>query len=376
MSNPLHTIFGLRDNGLPLVFLAPMAGYSNAPMRRISHRHGAAMSYTEMANARALLNPSERTWALMETTKLEGPVVAHLYGTEPDVFAEAAVKVEQTKRFVAIDLNAGCPAKKVLAEGAGAELIKDPQRIHDMIVAARRVVSLPITLKTRLGPSPDKLAIYDVLAAVEAAGGAALALHARYTSQGHRGDVHYNLLAQVKQRANIPIIGNGNVHTPYAAWHMFEKTRVDAIMLGRAAVGNPWIFTNIRDSFKTRIKPKYHPPTHSRPKMNLETLGKVLFDHLDLEREHLKVLSAKYGIPPTAEDIEETVVNAFRCRHFRYLHSLKGACYVRKCLSELRTVDAVREAVQGCFDREAAYRATLPPKPVKPVKKKIPKKKA
>ena len=362
MSNSLHTIFGLEDDGLPLVFLAPIAGYTNSPMRHISHRHGAALTYTEMANARGLLNASGQTWTFLETVKGEGPVVAHLYGSEPEFFAEAAAQVEQTGRFVAIDLNAGCPARKVTSEGAGAALIKDPQRIHDIIAAMRKAVRLPVTLKTRLGPTPDAIAIFDVLAAAEAAGAAALTLHARFTSQGHRGDVHLDLMGQVKQRAKIPIIGNGNVYSPHAAWEMFDKTGVDAVMLARAAIGNPWIFSNIRNAFASGATPTYHPPTHSRPKRDLAILGQVLFDHLELEREHLEMFHAKYGIPPTAEGIEESVANAFRCRHFRYLHSLKGACHVRRSLCELQTFAAVREAIQNCLEREAEHRATAPEK--------------
>ena len=351
------------------MFLAPIAGYSNSPMRRISHRHGAAMSYTEMANVRGLVNPDEKkTWSLLETTKNEGPVVAHLFGTEPDVFAEAAVMVEQTKRFVAIDLNAGCPARKVVAEGAGAELMKSPQRIHDIVAAMKKAVKLPITVKTRLGPSPDKIKIYEVVAAAEAAGASALTLHGRFTSQGqHRGDVNLKLIGEAKRRAKIPIIGNGDVHSRHSAWHMFEETGVDAIMIARAAIGNPWVFEDIRAMFALRVKPVNHPRTCVRPERDLKMIQDVLNNHLDLQRAHFELLQQKYGIP---ENIDAALVGAFRCHIFRYLRSLSGASYVRGRLAELTTLDSIREAVQGCMEREALYREKAPKKTAATLKKK------
>jgi len=315
------------------------------------------MTYTEMVSARGLIEPGSKLWPMLETSPAEGPVVAHLYGTEPDTFAEAAVQIEATRRFVAIDVNAGCPAPKVVATGAGSELMKDPQRLHDIIVAVKQAVRLPVSLKTRLGVSPDKVLIYEVLAAAEAAGAAALALHGRYASQGHRGLLHMDMIGQVKQRAKIPIIGNGNVHTPYAAWEMFEKTGVDAIMIARAAIGNPWLFQSIRASFASKVKPPDRPRSHVRPQMGLDRVSATLEAHLTLELEHRTMLHEKYGLPETAEAIEGAVVNVFRYHLFRYLHDLNGSSHVRRALPELTTLAAIRAAVSACLGREAASRA-------------------
>ena len=358
MPNPLHSIFGLRDNGLPLVFLAPIAGYSNSPMRRISHRHGAAVSYTEMASVKGLLNSEEnKTWGLLETTKNEGPVVAHLFGTEPEEFAEAAVKIEQLKRFVAIDLNAGCPARKITEQGAGSELIKQPQRIHDIIAAMKKVVRLPITVKTRLGPEPGKVMIYEILAAAESAGAAALTLHGRFTSQTQRGEVDLRLMGEAKRRAKIPVIGNGDVHSCYSAWNMFEETGVDAIMIARAAIGNPWIFETLRAMFASQIKPVHHPRTYVRPRRDLRQIEDVAEAHLDFQHKHIQLLHEKYNTPPSAEEIEGVVAATMRCHLFRYLHSLNGAAGIRKRIGEASTLDAVRDALKTCLMREETYRA-------------------
>ncbi|MCL2103902.1 MAG: tRNA-dihydrouridine synthase family protein [Kiritimatiellaeota bacterium] len=354
------------------MFLAPIAGYSNSPMRRISHRYGAAMSYTEMASVTGLLHPdAKKTWGLLETTKNEGPVVAHLFGTEPDEFAEAAVRIEQTKRFVAIDLNAGCPAKRITDQGAGSELIKTPQRIHDIIAAMKKAVALPITVKTRLGSTPDRIAAFEVLAAAEAAGASALTIHGRFASQGHRGEANIKLIGEVKRRAKIPIIGNGDVHSRYSAWHMFEETEVDAIMIARAAVANPWIFEDLRMMFATQVKPVKHSPTHIRPRREIAVIATALESHLKLEQDHLQLLYAKYGIPETGQ-VEEALVHVFRYHLFRYLRGLKGSAGVRRQLCDLNTLDAVRETVKGCFEREEAYRAReKPPKAKKKRKKKV-----
>lgn len=358
MPTRLHTLFNLPDEGLPLVFLAPMAGYTNAPMRRISRQHGAALTYTEMTCDRGLLNASEKTWYLLETLKDEGPVVAHLYGSNPETLAEAAAKVEATGRFVAIDLNAGCPVHKITACGAGAALIKNPQLIHDILKAMKGAVKgLPITLKTRLGPAPDKIAIFDILAAAEAAGAGALALHGRFTSQGHGGPVDLPLLATVKERAKIPIIGNGGICSKHCAWTMLHETHVDALMIARAAIGNPWIFDDIRATLQTGVEPPPFKPTGLRPQRELDEIQRVLDEHLDLNLAFLNMLKEKYGLPRDDIAIQENMVAAFRCHLFRYLHGLKGSSYIRGRLFELQTLPAIREAVKDCLEREAAWRA-------------------
>lgn len=361
MPNPLHTLFGLPDDGNPLIFLAPMAGYTNAPMRRMSNHHGAVLTYTEMTCDRGLLNASEKTWYLLETLPDEGPVVAHLYGCEPDSLAEAAAKVEETGRFAAIDLNAGCPVHKITSCGCGAALIKNPQLIHDILAAMKKAVKrIPITLKTRLGPSPDKIAIFDILAAAEAAGASALALHGRFTSQGHAGPVNLPLMAEVKQRAKIPIIGNGGICSKHCAWTMLHETRVDALMIARAAIGNPWIFEDIRMALKDDVEPLPYNPTGIRPRRELDEINRILNEHLKSEQAFLNMLKKKYGVPRDAAAIEENLVTTFRCHLFRYLHGLKGSSYIRGRLHELQTLPAIREAVKTCLEREAAYRAAAP----------------
>ncbi len=357
-SATLRRLFGLPASGGPLVLLAPMAGYTSAPMRRLCQRHGAALSYTEMTSDLGLLHASDKTWHLLETFEDEGPVVAHLYGTEPATLAEAAAQVEATGRFVAIDLNAGCPVRKVTANGSGAALINDPPRIHDILAAMRRAIKLPLTIKTRLGPRPDAVAIFEVLAAAEAAGAGALALHGRFTSQGHGGDVHLELMAEVKRRAKIPIIGNGGVCSPHDAWRMLHETGVDAVMIARAAIGNPWIFEDTLAALATGEEPPAH--ASGRTRRDLDAVRAALDEHMESELDLARRIRERYQVPREALGPEAALAATFRCHLFRYLHGLNGSSYVRGRLHELHTLAEIRAAVAGCLEREAAHRAVAP----------------
>lgn len=359
MSQSLHACFNLPARQVPLLFLAPMAGYTNAPMRRLCWQHGAALTYTEMTNDLGLLHASDKTWHLLEPFEDEGPTIAHLYGSDPASLAEAAARVEQTGRFTGIDLNAGCPVRKITANGAGAALIHDPRRIHAILAAMRRAIHLPLTLKTRLGPCPDRVAIFEILDAAEQAGANALALHGRFTSQGHGGPVHLDLLSDVKRRASIPIIGNGGVASPHDAWRMFHETGVDAVMIARAAIGNPWIFEDTLAALASGNEPPAAAFAGARPRRDLTVIRDAFEAHMAAEIALIERIRARYALPGDTAQTEEKLATTFRCHLFRYLHGLKGSSYVRGRLHELNTLDAIRTAVASCLEREAAYRERL-----------------
>ena len=358
MSKSFHSLFGLPESQTPPLVLAPMAGYTNAAMRRICRQHGAALTYTEMTNDLGLLHASDKTWHLLETFDDEGPVVAHLYGSDPGSLAEAAARVEQAGGFAGIDLNAGCPVHKVTSNGAGAALVETPQRIHDILAAMRQAVRLPLTVKTRLGPRPGTVNIFEILDAAESAGVDALTLHARYTSQGHGGEPHLDLLAEVKRRAKIPVVGNGGVFSPRDARHMIRETGVDAVMIARAAIGNPWLFEETRDALNVPDISPAPPRSGMRPRRDLSVIREALESHMAAELELIERIRQRYNLPRGAD--EETLATTFRCHLFRYLHGLKGSSYVRGRLHELHTLTDIRAAVAGCLEREAAYRANAP----------------
>ena len=214
--------------------LAPLADFTNAAFRKLAYELGADLTYTEMVSAAALAHGSSPTRHLFEKLPGEGPVACQIFGHSPDDLAFAAREATALKRFVSIDLNAGCPMPRIRREGDGAALVPKPQLVHDLLVAIKRETDLPVTLKTRPGPSPDRVTLFELLDAAETAGCAGFTLHARFTSQMHGGPVHLDLLADLVQRAHIPVTGNGGVHDEATLKAMLE-TGVDAVMLGRHA---------------------------------------------------------------------------------------------------------------------------------------------
>jgi tRNA-dihydrouridine synthase B len=356
------------------VFLAPMAGFTNAAMRRICHRFGATLTYTEMVNAAGVRHASDKTWHLLETFPDEGPVAAHLYGADPGVLGEAAARVAALGRFVAIDLNAGCPMRKITSKGAGAALLKHPELIGRIVAAMHAATPLPITVKTRLGPRPDKVVVLEVLRAVEEAGAAAITVHGRFTSQEHSGPVRLDLLAEVRRASRIPVVANGGIRNAADARHVFRETGADAIMIARGATGNPWLFREIADAFAgLRGSPFSHSMKCERPDggtadrdeirtppRDLAEIRAVLEEHLAGELELQRQIRTRYRLPAKAMNAEQAAVTTFRCHIFRYLHGLKGSSYVRGHLNTMRTLDDIRAALDGCFEREARYRANAP----------------
>lgn len=224
--------------------LAPLAGFTDAPFRRMCFEGGADLTYTEMVSAAGLAHGSSPTRHLMETMPGEGPVACQLFGATESDLAQAARQVP-AERFTELNLNAGCPMVKVTREGAGAKLVEDPAKIYRLLKALKENTSLPVTLKTRLGPHPKRTNILEILAAAEAAGAQGLVVHARYTSQMHGGAVHLDVLKEVVGKAKIPVIGNGSVTDAKTAAEM-AQTGVAGIMIGRAAVSHPDLFRRLK----------------------------------------------------------------------------------------------------------------------------------
>ncbi len=329
------------------LYLAPMAGFTNPPMRKICLDHGADRVYTEMVNVNGIVYESEKTLHLLESFPGERPVYAHLYGSDPALFAEAARRVEAMGRFQGIDINAGCPVPRITAGGAGAALVKDPKRIGAIVKAVVGAVGLPVTVKTRLGPHPGEVTVFEILKEAEAAGAAGLTLHARFTSQEHGGPVHLDLLRRVKAQAAIPITGNGGIRAYADAQAMLAQTGVDSLMIARGAFGNPWIFSEL-----------FTPPPPHWQKRPLETIRAALDEHLRLELQHRIQIQPR--LPPGSLSPAQAVVIAFRCHLFRYLHGLKGASHVRSRLFEYHVPGDLLPDLDACFEREKRFREEAP----------------
>ena len=230
-----------------MLYLAPMEDVTDPAFRLLCKRFGADRVYTEFVNADALVRDVASTVRKLQISDAERPVAIQIYGKDPVAMADAAQIVEQAKPDF-IDINFGCPVKKVAGKGAGAGLLQTPDRLLEITRAVVNAVHTPVTVKTRLGWDEQHLIIVDLAEALQDCGIAELAIHGRTRSQMYRGDADWTLIGEVKNnpRMHIPIIGNGDVTTPERASECFDRYGVDAIMIGRATFGCPWIFEDMR----------------------------------------------------------------------------------------------------------------------------------
>lgn len=317
----------------PPVLLAPMAGYTDVAFRAICRRFGCGLTFTEVVNASGILHRNNRTLGMLDVDPAERPVVAHIYGADLDVMAEAARYIETLGHFDAIDVNCGCPVRKIVARGAGAALVRDPRKIGLIVSAIRAAVALPVTVKTRIGPSPDRINIEDTVRAVQDAGASAIAIHARPTTQVHSGPADWRWLARAKAVATIPVFGNGGINRPEDVVALFRETGVDGAMVGRAAVGNPWFFEEAAALLSGR-----EARDHSREEHRivvLEHLGRVM----DMKRVSEK-RRRKKGLPA-----EQTAVLHFRGHLHRYLSGFPRWPEVRRHLNTMHLPEQVAEAI-------------------------------
>ena len=229
------------------LFLAPMEDVTDPAFRLLCKKFGVDMVYTEFISADALIRSVKRTEQKLTIHNEERPVAIQLYGREADAMAEAA-RIAETANPDIIDLNFGCPVKKVAGKGAGAGLLRDIPKMIEITTAVVKAVKKPITVKTRLGWDEDNKIIVNLAEKLQNCGIAALTIHGRTRSQMYKGEADWSLIGEVKNnpRMKIPIIGNGDVTTPERASECFNKYGVDAVMIGRASIGKPWIFAEIK----------------------------------------------------------------------------------------------------------------------------------
>ncbi len=229
--------------------LAPMAGVCNIAFRVMARKYGAGLVYSEFVNATAISRENEYAIKMMRTADEERPVSIQLFGSEiADI--KKATQLLQDKTDI-VDFNFGCPAHQVTCTGAGAALLNEPEKVKHIVEAMVSVSEKPVTVKMRIGINEKNITVLKLAKAVEAAGASAVAVHGRTVEQHYSGTANWSIIKQVKETANIPVIGNGDVTSEIKAKEMIEQTGVDAVMVGRAACGNPFIFTRINHHLKT-----------------------------------------------------------------------------------------------------------------------------
>ena len=230
--------------------LAPMAGITDLPFRLLCKEQGADLLYTEMVSAKAISYHNRNTVSLMETDPKEYPVALQLFGSEPELMGEVAKSIED-QPFDILDINMGCPVPKVVNNGEGSALLKDPALIREIIKAVSGAVRKPVTAKMRIGFEGADVDPVEIARIMEDAGAAAIAVHGRTRQQYYSGRADWETIRRIKEAVSVPVIGNGDVDSPEKAEAMFRETGCDAVMIGRAVRGNPWIFREMNHYFAT-----------------------------------------------------------------------------------------------------------------------------
>ncbi|MFV0288254.1 MAG: tRNA dihydrouridine synthase DusB [Mycoplasmatales bacterium] len=311
------------------VIIAPMAGVSNNAFKKIIRRLGAGLITTEMVSDKALLHGNEKTLKMIEIDDEEHPVALQLFGNEIESMVQAAKFLDQHSKCDVIDINMGCPAPKIVKNDSGSKILLDPQKVYDIAYNIKQAVTKPVMVKMRLGWDENHINVLENVKLLEKAGVDAIAIHGRTTKQMYSGKANWDLIKQAKASVKIPVIGNGDIDSPQKAKEYIEKYGVDAVMIGRAALGNPWII--------------------KRTKHYLET-GELLPEPTVQERlavchEHLLNLVELKG--------ERIAMNEIKGHASWYLKGIKGANKYRRVIQNLSTVEEFDNFLQEIKTDEA-----------------------
>lgn len=270
--------------------MAPLAGITDVPMRALVKEQGAAMVFSEMISAKGLWYKDKNTERLLLTNPEEAPLMYQLFGSEPDIMAEAARQLRD-RANAGIDINMGCPVPKVVKNGEGSALLKTPDLLYDVVKAVVDAAEKPVTGKIRIGWDDDSINAVEVAKAIEAAGAAAVSVHGRTRMQCYTGTSNWDMIRKVKEAVSIPVFGNGDVFTGEDAIRLMDETGCDGVMIARGALGNPWIFRDAIALWKGEEKPPA-PTTSEKVRMmirHLEHLAEVKGEYIAVKemRKHV-----------------------------------------------------------------------------------------
>ena len=314
---------GLRIGGLELRspwVLAPMAGFTDAVMRTLCEEQGASLTYTEMVSAKGLYYGGSKTGELTFIPENAGPAAIQIFGSEPEIMAFAAEHLDSLPNEI-LDINMGCPVPKVVRNGDGSALMQNPSLVHDIVKAVTAATEKPVTVKIRKGFDEKSANALEVALAAEEGGAAAVCVHGRFRSQYYSGEADRGIIRDVKDSLKVPVIASGDVTDAVSGMSMLSETGCDMVMIGRGALGNPWIFRELDAAWRGQDIPP-RPSEEERVSMMIR---------------HLEMLCDLKG--------ERTGVREFRKYIMRYTKGMRGSSAVRRMANEAADLNEMKEVI-------------------------------
>ena len=310
------------------IFMAPMAGTTDLAFRLLCKEQGCELAYTEMVSAKALSFDNKKTETLLEIDEQEGQAAVQLFGSEPKLLAEMADKIDNP-RIALFDVNMGCPVPKIVNNGEGSALMKQPDLVGAIVSEMVKTVNKPVTIKIRKGFDAEHVNAVEIAKVAESAGAAAIAVHGRTTKQFYSGKADWDIIRQVKEAVKIPVIGNGDIFSGEAAVRMKEMTGCDGVMVARGAEGNPWIFAEVKNALEGK--------PHQAPSLE---------DRRDMILKHLEVSIRIKG--------EFSAMQEMKKHLLWYTKGLPGAAALRRTLMDLHEKEAVIQYIYESFEKMKA----------------------
>ena len=301
------------------IILAPMAGITNMAFRKIIKSFGAGLVYSEMVSDKAIVYGNKKTLDMLQVDESEHPISMQVFGGDKESIVEAAKFIDTHSNCDIIDINMGCPVNKVLKSDAGSKLLLYPDKIYDIVKATVEAVDKPVTVKIRIGFDFEHINCVEVAKLIEKAGASAIAVHGRTRSQMYEGKADWSIIKAVKEAVSIPVIGNGDVRTPKDAKRMLEETGCDAVMVGRAALGNPWVIQQMVAYVEN--DELIEDPTYEQKIDQCLNHAKEL---IELEGERLAIREMRGHAP-------------------WYIKGIKSSSYVKNKLSKINTYQELEE---------------------------------